>query len=237
MRAAKQLIAPTSSTQPIHCFLRHSGRQHSSRYTTDEKPVINIVLVCLSHRLCYPSFSLEQQTKLSLVIPRHQLRSSAHFDARPIVAAPRRLSSCVRQISQLFHDDDDGCQVAVDAVTQCSQVRFLSLHRFSKLPRTGEISKDVPNVSEFPSEASQAPCLTFCRATEKADKLQPPPPTSPNPTSSPSDVPDPSPIAPSSNGTEVTDIDDSVMENQEQTPDKPHSRNSVLMQPELTVGR
>ncbi|KAI9872867.1 MAG: hypothetical protein M1830_001103 [Pleopsidium flavum] len=80
-----------------------------------------------------------------------------------------------------------------------------------------------------------------CRATEKADKLQPPQPTSPNPSSSPSDVPDPSPIAPSSNGTEGTDIDDSVMENEDQTQiinsssTRPLPRNSVLMQPELTI--
>lgn len=42
--------------------------------------------------------------------------------------------------------------------------------------------------------------------------LQPPNnPTSPN-ASSPSDIADPSPIAPSSNGTEVTDIEEGGME-------------------------
>ncbi|MCJ1300251.1 hypothetical protein MMC08_003046 [Hypocenomyce scalaris] len=85
-------------------------------------------------------------------------------------------------------------------------------------PNSGLMSAFSPYTDSPSSPAPYRTSGSSGRSSElPSSSLHPPPPSSPNIASSPSDIADPSPIAPSSNGTDTTDIDDAAAEIEEPT--------------------
>ncbi|MCJ1228219.1 hypothetical protein MMC12_004880 [Toensbergia leucococca] len=96
-------------------------------------------------------------------------------------------------------------------------------------PNSGLMSAFSPYTDSPSSPAPYASPIHHSMASEYSNSLHPPAQSSPL-ASSPSDIADPSPIATSSNGTDTTDIDDTVVEtevdreDEDPTPEPPASR-------------
>ena len=111
-------------------------------------------------------------------------------------------------------DDDDGIEVAFDAFPEHKpHIGLLAVHGLAHLSSVLQIPSHLEQVRVIFLE-TRLVTDSMTRSSDNASQFLQPNQTSPI-ASSPSDIPDPSPIAPSSNGTDGTDIDDTAVETEE----------------------